>query len=349
MKQVSKGTEDAEDHHEQLLCGDNSSRPQTAPPDLNNTKTHMFTNGLEPPLVRRCHDPPPRPPRPDSDVLRHVNAWLDTSVIKPDTKIKTEITSRGHGAGASETMQPETKYTKYTIPIVEAEETRNTITDHGRHQPHFFTRRAKKREVKIPFVHRSRSHRAIRPRSISTPRRSLSMPLLSLDTERGEASTLDSPVSSRSLMDFIPCTSDHSSLSSIMRRIRTEDMHNSRPGTSTLSEAGGAESRMDRRINAFCQRAPTLVEFPRLAGSINGVMKQGSTGNLSEAPTYSSGVAPPSYRSRAVSIRSTSSFGCVDGMSAEYRRQKKYERQQKRDRSVKERLKRFAQKARLRI
>ncbi|OCK73723.1 hypothetical protein K432DRAFT_387240 [Lepidopterella palustris CBS 459.81] len=44
--------------------------------------------------------------------------------------------------------------------------------------------------------------------------------------------------------------------------------------------------------------------------------REDSIGAFSEAPTYHSdiGLPPPSYRTYAASIRSMSSFGCIDGL-----------------------------------
>ncbi|UPX20477.1 uncharacterized protein EKO05_0010707 [Ascochyta rabiei] len=58
-----------------------------------------------------------------------------------------------------------------------------------------------------------------------------------------------------------------------------------------------------------------LTSKPGRTNSLTALAREDSMGDLSEAPTYSSGRPPPSYRSRTASILTTSSFGCVDGMS----------------------------------
>jgi hypothetical protein len=64
-------------------------------------------------------------------------------------------------------------------------------------------------------------------------------------------------------------------------------------------------------------------------------------GDLSDAPTYFTGPPPPSYRSRAASVMTTSSFGCIDGMSVE---QLQMSRQRAAlQRGMKGKLKKFAQ------
>ena len=66
--------------------------------------------------------------------------------------------------------------------------------------------------------------------------------------------------------------------------------------------------------------AQTSVSHEQLPGAdeslrafISSVIHEDSMRNLSEVPTYYSS-APPSYRTYAASIRSMSSFGCIDGL-----------------------------------
>ena len=66
--------------------------------------------------------------------------------------------------------------------------------------------------------------------------------------------------------------------------------------------------------------ARTSVSHEQLPGADESLRALNSSmihedlmGNLSEVPTYYSS-APPSYRTYAASIRSMSSFGCIDGL-----------------------------------
>lgn len=72
-------------------------------------------------------------------------------------------------------------------------------------------------------------------------------------------------------------------------------------------------------------------------------------GSFSSAPTYFSGMPPPSYKSRPTSSRpasvlTTSSFGCIDGMNPE-QRELSQRRAAQQKRSMKGRLRKLAKKA----
>lgn len=97
---------------------------------------------------------------------------------------------------------------------------------------------------------------------------------------------------------------------------------------------------MERRMNALFGRTRSADSTQPSTSAAHGT-GDGSTGDLSEAPTYFSGPPPPSYRSRPASILSTSSFGCIDGMNPAYRQISQQRAAEQR--GMKNKLKRFAQ------
>jgi hypothetical protein len=74
----------------------------------------------------------------------------------------------------------------------------------------------------------------------------------------------------------------------------------------------GDELVLVAQTGASRERLPGADES--LGALISSMIHEDSMGNLSEVPTYYSGAPPPSYRTYATSIRSMSSFGCIDGL-----------------------------------
>jgi hypothetical protein len=118
-----------------------------------------------------------------------------------------------------------------------------------------------------------------------------------------------------------------------------------RPGTSAGARFDNQESSMERHVNAVFGQTSRLGDDFRPPISPYRSTREDSVGNISDAPTYSSGPPPPSYRSRAASVRTTSSFGCIDAMNTT--RQLHPHLAEQHSRGVKGRLKRFAQRAHL--
>ncbi|KAJ4299209.1 hypothetical protein N0V90_004453 [Kalmusia sp. IMI 367209] len=105
------------------------------------------------------------------------------------------------------------------------------------------------------------------------------------------------------------------------------------------------EREMERYIAAFGEPAG-LGNTLRPAQAAGHLPREDSMGSFSSAPTYFSGLPPPSYRSRAASILTTSSFGCIDGMNPE-QRELSQKRAARRQRGMKGRLRKLAQRANL--
>ncbi|KAF2790077.1 hypothetical protein K505DRAFT_391482 [Melanomma pulvis-pyrius CBS 109.77] len=302
-------------------------RPQTAPSGP--VRPTVFPATLEPPLTRPLNRPPPRPPRPDSGVIRDVNAWLDASTIKPAPTLMAGLPYWREGAFIGSGLSSDVRY---AVPIVQAPETERPSTAHSEHIKSF-CRRAKRMQVRMPTLLRTKSQRVTVVLQKGTNRRSNSTPLLSQLNEM------------RAAVTAVP-----------QFTIRTGSVMYSTPRltvTTTSEYNGGWLGMGQRHFLDPPQRfgSPVLVRLGecgrkwntmRPSTAVDYMPRENSVGNLSDAPTYFSGPPPPAYRSQAASIVTTSSFGCIDGMNSEQRRQP---REGQRSRGVKDKIKRFAQKA----
>ncbi|KAL1610530.1 hypothetical protein SLS60_002199 [Paraconiothyrium brasiliense] len=110
------------------------------------------------------------------------------------------------------------------------------------------------------------------------------------------------------------------------------------------------ECEMDRLV--LDQGPPTGSTLRAGALAAAHLPREDSMGSFSSAPTYFSGLPPPSYKSRPASSRpasilTTSSFGCIDGMNPE-QRQLSQKRAAQKQRSMKGRLRKLAKKANIR-
>jgi hypothetical protein len=182
-------------------------------------------------------------------------------------------------------------------------------------------------------------------------RRSTSMPLLTQSADDIPSPAYRSVARYGSLMDM----TDRSTPATVsseeaewLRAGRTQCPRRSpRTGSSGGTRFDDQETSMERHVNAVFGQTAKRRDTTRTKTASRST-REDSLGNLSDAPTYFSGPAPPSYRSRAASIRSTSSFGCVDGMNRS-QRQLSQPRTVHRSRGVKGKFKKLAQKARINI
>ncbi|KAF2117431.1 hypothetical protein BDV96DRAFT_598329 [Lophiotrema nucula] len=324
--------------------GCETHRPRTAPSIGTARKPFAISTAVEPPLVRPLNKPPPRPPRPDSGVIRDVNAWLDASMIKPAAPLMGGIPYWREGEEPGAAPCPDVRY---AIPIVKEPETERPTTSHSQ-QIASFCRRAKKIQVRMPTLLRTKSHRvAVQQKQAN--RRSTSMPLLSKPLP---------PLPP--LPPLLTIGNGGVSTPHLLRRSRSLAQITSRSQVTSVSSGGwlggqrhyvavgGRLGTPLDRDSAILQSVRGPLEHPPIRRSPAGlgIPREDSMGNLSDAPTYSTGPPPPSYRSHAASILSTSSFGCVDGMDAEHR-QISQQRAAQRSRGIKCRFKRMAQRAHL--
>lgn len=320
---------------------------QFAPSSGTVRKSVELTTYLEPPPVPPSSVPPSHLPRPGSGVVHHVNAWLDASTIKPGLPLMAGVSYWREGDFTSSTPSSSSSNVRYAMPIVHTPNDQRPSTSHSQNIKSF-CRRAKKMQVRMPSLLRTKSQRATVMQRKEINRRSNSMPQMSPPVETAPAPILRSLGRSVSLLNirdrFIfstttsaqnrrPFRADQSKLSS----------YSSRLGSLETVRLSDQELRVDKRVNAVFRQTSRSGDRIRPSTGVKHMSREDSMGNLSDAPTYFSGPPPPPYRSRAASILTTSSFGCVDGMNAE-RRQISQQRVAQ-GRGVKGKFKKFAQKA----
>lgn len=272
------------------------------------------------PSLRLAIHAPPRPPRSDSGVMRDVNAWLDASMSPPPPPLMS-----GLPYWRSAPAVPTTHSTgmQYAIPIVQEPESSRALTPSGQQVKSYCRRGAKKMQAKMPALLRTTSQRIVARKQMN--RRSKSMPLLAIayeQTEQGPPPKM--LMRSRSFL----LSSARTSIS----KTRTEEQRLLPGGHDSLDLAvlgstrtsigyhGMERARERRRYGLLrpCAKSGGSTRPSTAGGHVSGEESLGDL-SLSEAPTYSSGRPPPSYCSRTGSMVTTSSFGCVDGMSAAQR------------------------------
>ncbi|KAF2263110.1 hypothetical protein CC78DRAFT_545237 [Lojkania enalia] len=320
-------------------------RPQTAPSISVLGEQFVCETGQEPPLPCPRKQPPPRPARPDSAVIRDVNAWLDASMLKPAPPLMGGIP---YWREATTMNSPASNVVRYAVPIIREPDVERPTTCQN-NQIASFCRRAKRFHVRVPPLLRTRSHRGRATQRVQTHKPSPSMPLLSKPLpptpDEMQKKTARGPLHrSRSLFDT---TRPSVAASTTMSRgaLSVGQRQHLRPTTSRTSNI--RDESCERRINAVygnCTLRPATAGHTGHSG--HTIPREDSIGNLSDAPTYFSGVPPPSYRSRAGSTRTTSSFGCVDGLNVE-RRQVGHQKIAHHSRGTKGKFKKLAQKAHL--
>ena len=158
-------------------------RPRTAPNSGRDTPNEVhpvpqIPINIELPSPRLAIHPPPRPPRPDSGVIRDVNAWLDASMSVPPPPLMGGLP---YWRSASVVPSITSTDVQYAIPIVRAPGSSRPLAPSSQ-QVKSFCRRAKKMQAKMPSLLRTTSQRIIARKQIN--RRSNSMPLLAIPYEQ---------------------------------------------------------------------------------------------------------------------------------------------------------------------
>ncbi|KAH9876472.1 hypothetical protein J1614_003603 [Plenodomus biglobosus] len=311
-------------------------RPRTAP------SIQAELNASTPPLVpafpisiERASpflsvQPLPSAPRPDSGVVRDIDAWLEASKIMSSPPLMGGLSywRMATGPGLKDTSQ-----VQHAIPIV---------TFSGRSRPwrgqtqlRPFHRCARRVHVQMPSMLRTKSQPlAARKQN----RRSVSMPVLAFPYEtmaQAAPPRLERRPSSKRHLASRPSTAHatpafyHNSTENEYARVETP-----------VSIQGDPEDALDRRFHSWFPWTYRSADSTRPSTAAADHSREDSMGDLSDAPTYFSGPPPPSYRSRAASALTTSSFGCIDGMDLA-QRQKSQERAALR-RGMRGKLKRLA-------
>jgi hypothetical protein len=339
-----QGTEEQE-HKIEMRQQASLRRPQTAPSMLVGRPT-VFPATVECPLAHPTIKPPPRPPRPDSAVIRDINVWLDASMIKSAPTLMAGLPYWREGAFTGSGPSADVRF---AVPIIQEPEVERPTTSHTL-QFKSFCRRAKRMQVRMPTLLRTKSQRVSVVQQKQLNRRSTSMPLLSLPNETHAGPTPRFVIRSRSLTHTthrltVTTTSPHDEEWLGMGQPQAP-CQPQRFGSPLTVRFGEQEPHAERRIHGVFGHSTRTLDTMRPSTAGTYVAREDSMGNLSDAPTYVSGPPPPSYRSRTGSIVTTSSFGCIDGMSYE-RRQLRQNKAAQRSRGVKGKIKRLAQKVHL--
>jgi len=322
-------------------------RPQTAPTSGRETPEPVppipqIPINIELPSPRLAIHPSPRPPRPGSDVMRDVNAWLDASMNSPTPPLMGGLP---YWRSASDVPTTHSAGMQYAIPIVQGPGPTRPLTPSGQQVKSYCRRGAKKVQAKMPALLRTASQRVVSRKQMN--RRSNSMPLLAITYEQTQQGPPPKILTrSRSFL----LVSTRTSLS----KTPTEEQgllgHASLDlpvlgSTRTSIAYSGIERPVERRRYGLLRHTNRSGKSTRPSTAGDHLNRDESLGDLSlsEAPTYSSGRPPPSYRSRTASIMTTSSFGCVDGMSPA-QRQISQQRAAMRSRGVRGKVKELRKK-----
>ncbi|KAF2847470.1 hypothetical protein T440DRAFT_403490 [Plenodomus tracheiphilus IPT5] len=333
-RQTLKNTEEKAEGQNQLPL----KRPCTAhsKPAETNTSTPPPLVPIIPINIERASpsvsaQAPSRPPRLEAGDVRDINAWLEASALTPSPPLMGGLS---YWRTATSPGLKDTSQVQHAVPIVQNPGRSRASTAHS-HQNRPIRRCARKINVQMPSVLRTKSRRhAVQKQT----RPSASMPVLAFPYEttvQGAPPTLMyGPDSVRG--PLVRPSTAHTTPA--IYHEPSEHKH-SRFGTPT-STLGGPERSLNRQVHVRLPWTLRGADSTRPSTAAADHSREDSMGDLSDAPTYFSGPPPPSYRSRAASILTTSSFGCIDGMDPA-QRQKSQERAALR-RGMRGKLKRLA-------
>ncbi len=312
--------------------------PATAVPDLNTSNPPL---SIPITIVRDFSpmvQPPPNPAPRDPSVVKNVTAWLDASLSTPSPPLMGGLT---YWRAATTADAKDSAELQHAIPIVQEPKASVSALPHGQ-KIKSFRRRAKKLQVQMPALLQAKSQR-LRGRK-QVYRQSASMPLLAVSYEAaqpGEAPMFMARCRSLLRPALRPSTANASFQARGMQPVCQDCLEgrctrHSNPLSPRFGEGSGSIEQLFNAMSLSTRRGDSS-RAPTVTSSL---IREDSMGNLSDAPTYFTGLPPPSYQSRTASILSISSFGCVDGMNAEHR-QLSYQRAA-RERGMRGRLRRLA-------
>ncbi|KAH7381492.1 hypothetical protein DE146DRAFT_670703 [Phaeosphaeria sp. MPI-PUGE-AT-0046c] len=286
-----------------------AQRPRTAPTSAVATVLTMpqFPIDIQPRLHNASVQPPHRPPRPDSGAMRNVDAWLDTSITTPSPPLMSGLPywrkAIAENAKDGEGMQ-------HATPIVRNHTIDWPSTSQGG-LAKSFRRRGKRVEVQMPVSARDKNGGCRSRKQVN--RRSNSVPVLSMSSDltrqRITPITFVRPsvrlVPSRAASRVETGMSGHEPFP---EQTQVQDSWSNNRGS-------GLESSTERHRQAVIGPSARSVDSTRPSTAVARTTREDSVGDISDVPSYFSGVPPPSYHSRPASILTTSSFGCIDGMN----------------------------------
>jgi hypothetical protein len=321
-------------------------RPRTAPSggvarDIGTTPAvPAIPVGTQPQIHTCTIHPPPHSPRPNSGVMRDVNAWLDASIAPSSIPLM---------GGVSYWRKAMVANTRDTVGIqhaisIEREPVDNRPSTSQSQQGKLFLRRAKKIQVQLPLRVCNKSLRKAHRKELN--RRSNSMPVFAIPyeaTQQAAPPTMLTRYKSElnHTVENLPANVLRIPNERLLVNELLPEATRLRHGTSAGTRMNEAEGSMERRTNTFFGRSTTSAESIRPSTTAVHIVREDSMGDFSDAPTYFTGLPPPSYRSRPASVLTTSSFGCIDGMNPEQRRASQQRAAMQRGMRCK--LKKFAQ------
>lgn len=321
-------------------------RPQTAP----SSETAMGASTIPalPPMpvsteqepYRPRMQPLPRPPRPNSGVMRNVNAWLEGSTSTPSPPLMAGVP---YWRKATVPNARNTAGMQHAVPIPGQPAGGRPSTSHSQ-RVQSIRRRARKIQVQMPLLSRGKSQRTAAQKQVN--RRSNSMPVLANPYEQAvpTASTM-LLTRSRSILrptseSLAPAPSGQMDVEASTSDLSLEQSR-SQHGNPTSARNSETEGSLERRMIAIFGRSTRSADSTRPSTAAAHLSREDSMGDLSDAPTYFTGLPAPSYKSRTASIITTSSFGCIDGMTPVQRQMS--QQQAALRRGMKGKLRRFAQ------
>lgn len=285
--------------------------------------------------------PPIRPLRPESSVIRDVTTWLEASTITPSPPLMSGVS---YWREAAVLGLQDSAVAQHAVPLSVASRT-SRPSKATKKQTRHFQRSAIKAQVRMPSLLRTKPQH---PKALGrnrTNRQSTSLPpfAISYESVREGVAPVLMKQAQPSLTPLIPPSSRHASMrggGSLVDHLPHEHSP-TQSNKSTGTRFGSTESDSQRRTNKLSMYTARGANDTRPSTAAVGLFREGSMGGMSDAPTYSSGPPPPSYRSRPESTLTTSSFGCVDGMNPAQRQNS--QQRAALQRGMRCRLKRLAQ------
>lgn len=272
-----------------------------APFDTNQASSHPPV----PPLVH--------PVRPDSSVVRDVNAWLETST---DTLSRPLMSGIPYWREAAVIGLKDSAVAQYAVPVSVASGAVRPATAASQ-QTTYFRRPAIKMQVGLPSILRTKSPHPMNRNRTNRDSASIPHSTISYQDVQDDAAGMRITLSESSPTPHVPPSSrqiptrDGVSFVDQLSREYSPSWHN----TSTSVSFGSAPSDSHRHANKLFVHSARGTDHVRPSTAAADIAREGSMGALSDVPTYSTGPPPPSYRSRPESTMTTSSFGCIDGMN----------------------------------
>lgn len=259
------------------------------------------------------------PPTPDPDIGRNVNAWLNQSVRTPSPRLMGGLP---YWREAPAPVIEDSSEMQHAVPLDREPMLDRPSTSHCHGTRPIRRRHGMKVQVQMPSLLRNRPQRT--PSRNQANRQSASMPLIGVPYQRNQQATpptfyVPDPTYIRTAHQTsninIPVLPRH-------EQSNEQHAHNRSYPSRECSDSPNTNSlgsSFERRVNAVFKYLPTMSVSSRPTTATTSIVRGDSMGTLSDVPTYATGPPPPSYRSRTASIMTTSSFGCVDGLTPEQR------------------------------